>query len=667
MLRMSIRRRPPQFSFKRWSGAIALFLGALLLVAWWVPDETRVGFVLSDAAVVAGQRRTVQLELPARNAAWKLLWRHPDHKLDRCVVSLSCGASRWESRASTIPGIETTSGAIRLGDAGLLNFSLPEQGASCDVAEVAWENPPRAWVGPTCVALLLGGLAWTLRRTPARQAWVVAVLACSLGTALSARLITDAPMVDDASQNFAMAWNVANHGVYSMEARPPLKPTNYREPIPNLTAAASIALAKLTRSENNALGSPGRSDLAAAKFSNLVWVFVGLLSAWLLTWVVSGSHAAALCATFLAWVLFYTQPLNVDSLLSETHAAALITSASAAFALTIITRRWSWALAFGSIVGLLCLTKATFLYISAAIWIGVGGVAVLMALFRRPIDWAVTLRLAATAAFAMVLVCVPWMARNKYHFDRWSIAQRGGVVLMVRATKNQMTHEEWAASWWLWGPQLYRDLVAGTSLGCTTSDFNVGGPYERLSRADSNKAVSYYHAGREERATAVAQARRAGYVSATEIADREVQRKALSMIHADPLAHLKCTLPFAWRGIWCIELASRFLPDMATQTRQYAAAITAGMLWLSLASLALVSAVRRSAWLFAAVVLPVSMLAFHALLTHNIPRYSDPVIPVMCVTLVVIVWFGAMRLRSRLWGASDPSRVVARHVGGSAA
>lgn len=624
-----------------WFGFTALLFGAALLVTWWVPSWTRVQFSLADAPQVEGYRRTVELALPEPGWLWSKFWRQPDHKRDGCLVYMSCGTSAWEGRASTIPGVAANRGVIRLGAGGLLNFSLPED-ASCETVEVSWVNPPRAWLGPTCAVLALSGLVGVLRRASARQQWAIAISACALATALSARLITDAPVADDAAQNLATALNLVNHGTYSMDGRMPVKPTNYREPLPNFAAATAIIAGRWIQGDAESPEERQSRDLIAAKSANLIWVYVGLLATWALAWAVSRRHSLGLVSAYLAWIIFYADPTNVNSLLSELHAAALLAGASAALVLTFERRSWRWAVIAGALIGLLCLTKASFMYIAAALLAGVTVLAVFgLALRSRRVDSVRTLRLVAASACAAALVCIPWMARNKYHFGTWSITHRGGVVLMVRATKNQMTHDEWIASWWRWGPSLYRDAVAGTSLGARAEDFERGGPYERLSRSEKNKAVSFYHLGRDERGKAVARLQAAGHPSPLAAADHEVQQKAKAMIRSDLLGHLKCSLPFTWRGIWCTSLAGPFCPPLPTSWAPYGSTVLCASLWLSLWIVSLTALWRRSPGLMAAIALSAGMLAMHGLLTHNIPRYSTPAIPIMCVTLTMLVcWSG---------------------------
>jgi hypothetical protein len=624
-----------------WPGVLVLLLGLLLLALWWLPNETRITFPLSDAPDSAGYRRTVQLTLPDHGQVWRFLWRLPDHKRDGCVVTMACGDARWESRASTVPSIETTPGAIRLGDRGLLNFSFPENCTGCTEIRVSWVNIPQAWVGPTCAAVLLAGLLWAVRRLSGRGRWVVALGACLLGTAVTGRFITDAPVGGDAAQNLSMALNLATHGIYSMDSRPPLRPTNYREPVPIISAACSVALGQVLIGRSDVAGEQLSRDLLAAKLSNLMWIFVGLLATWSLAWAVTNQHSAGLTAAYCAWLVFYSSPANINSLLSETPAAALMAAVSAVLVLTIVSRKLLWAVMLGGLVGLLCLTKASFLYVAVLGWVVAVTLSIAGLVLGRQHSRAYFRRAAGITVIAgatTLMVCMPWMARNKFHFDRWSIAQRGGVVLMIRATKNQMTHNEWIASWWLWGPPLYRSLVENTRLGAQSSDFDVGGPYERVSRAESSKAVSYYHAGRKERAIALAKAQAEGSANPMEVADQEVQRKAVSMILADPIAHLKCTFPFVWRGVWCVSLNSPLLPDLGTSIRSHAPAMASGLLWLSLVWTASVAVITRSRKLIGLALPSILWLGFHALVTHNIPRYSDPTIPVMCSTFVVVAW-----------------------------
>lgn len=630
--------------FSRWLGLTMLFLGAALLITWWIPSRTKVHFYLANAPQMEGDRRSLEVALSEPGWLWAKVWRQPDSNPDGCLVYMSCGSQEWKIRASTIPGVAANRGAVRFAGGGLLNFSLPDE-AECKTVEVSWVNPPREWLGQACALLMLAGLLWILPQCGAVQQWAIAVSACAIATGLSARLITDAPVTADASQNFEMALNLLNHGTYSVGSSMPVEPTNYREPLPNFVATTAIIAGRWIHGDAASPEIRQARDLIAAKSSNLILVFVGLFATWSLAWAMSRQHPLGLVSAYLAWIVFYANPTNVDSLLSETHAAALLAGASAALIRTVDRRSWRWSVIAGSLIGLLCLTKASFLYIATVLFAGVAVFAVFsLALRIRRVDSARILWLVAASACSAALVCIPWMARNKFHFGNWSITQRGGAVLMIRATKNQMTHAEWIASWWLWGPSVYRIAVAGGPLSARAEDFELGGTYERLSRSANTKAVSFYHLAKDERTRAVSRLQSAGHPHPLNAADRELQPKAIAMVLSDLPAHLKCSLPFAWRGVWCASLASPFCPRLPALLQAGGSTLLSAALWVSLWGVALVAVWRRSPRLMMAIALSAGMLAMHALLTHNIPRYSAPAIPVMCVCLAAALWWSGRAL-----------------------
>ena len=100
-------------------------------------------------------------------------------------------------------------------------------------------------------------------------------------------------------------------------------------------------------------------------------------------------------------------------------------------------------------------------------------------------------------------------------------------------------------------------------------------------------------------------------------------------VERDPWRHLVATPLFLWRGA--------FFP-------------------LPVLLVALAYAVFRRDYAFGAFVLPgLGTIAFFALLTHYLPRYSVPVLPMAVVTVLVLAWHAF----SALWSANAP-RLLAK-------
>src|ERR1700727_2385952 len=70
---------------------------------------------------------------------------------------------------------------------------------------------------------------------------LIAILAVGL-TSLWARQLDDGPIISDAVQWLQAAINIERHGVFSMDAAPPLRATTFREPLPSAMTAVAIAI-----------------------------------------------------------------------------------------------------------------------------------------------------------------------------------------------------------------------------------------------------------------------------------------------------------------------------------------------------------------------------------------------------------------------------------------
>jgi hypothetical protein len=125
-----------------------------------------------------------------------------------------------------------------------------------------------------------------------------------------------------------------------------------------------------------------------------------------------------------------------------------------------------------------------------------------------------------------------------------------------------------------------------------------------------DEAVSFYRKARAERVRLEMNLAAQGVDEPTVEADRALQKRALEMIENDFGRHLAMTIPFLWRGALTTSVVLM-------------------LCWLH------ALAARRTD--FAIFLLPASgTVAFYALFTHFILRYSVPIVPVAAVAGVVL-------------------------------
>lgn len=162
--------------------------------------------------------------------------------------------------------------------------------------------------------------------------------------------------------------------------------------------------------------------------------------------------------------------------------------------------------------------------------------------------------------------------------------------------------------------------ILGSLQGFSESDLEAGGRLERLSRKahDENDR-------RAEREGAPEEA--VGYYRTA---------CAVSMILSNSAGHLRTSLSFAWRGIWASDTSSP-VGDLVNL-----------LLWTAFVVFVIMWLVKQRTALLASVVLPVGMLMFHALATHNLSRYNGPLIPFFVICFSLAVQAGLMYLNRQV-------------------
>lgn len=434
----------------------------------------------------------------------------------------------------------------------------------------------------------------------------------------------DFPIVQpDAYENLTAAYNLAHHGVISLDphaSEPP--PSEYREPLPIAVLALYIATVR----GNTSLGELVESKHAALlKQSNVLWGVLLAVTVFVTIVRFTGSYGWAAFGTL---VTDYGLAEHYNGLYSEVAAAALLALACAVAAQAMHRRQRVWFLLAGLLFGALTLTKAAFLYVSFVL---IAMLAVLGAWHLWRERERKTLQSAALLAVGVALVVGPWVVRNYVHFDRPVLSSRGGQVLLTRATKNGMTDDEYRGAWFAYAPRPLR-WVASRLTGFDKRDLEDDGRLERLMRyvdlrdrvapeqGRPDEAVSYFAKVKAIRRQLEMQHPDADGVTI----DRMLKQRAVALIKADPMAHLKTTPLFMWRG--------------------------APYLFLILAAGAIHALLRRRDWLLAYLMPGLGLLLFYALLTHFIPRYGDPIRPLAAVVFAVLAHTAWKALRAR-WHA----------------
>jgi len=459
--------------------------------------------------------------------------------------------------------------------------------------------------------------------------------------------ISGSRITGDAYQNTRMAFNFYHYNVLSTESRPDPSPTNCREPLPPLVAGLFMKAHPGIHKEMPFASFSEGLNARSLKQVNVFWVFAGLVGMWGVVFLLSSNSAMALLSILLSYHFFFGVSLYVDRMYTEIPAATLMIWASFFLLWGTKSKNVLLFILSGAFMGLLALTKAVFFYVS------LGAIFLIFVYFifgRKEFALAKRAIICLIIIVSFLSVTGPWMVRNKIHFDRAEITQRGGVVLLVRAYKNQMNAQEIAGALYLWGPGVYRILVRNTFLEANwPNDYEKGQPLQHVKRIHSQErlaeslgdpsiACSFYTKARAMRVKMRRDFAAAGHENPRHAADEYLKSKAALMIVQNPGRHLLMTAPFAWRGLWCFS--SYNIPFSESRHQKSVVELINFSAGLSLFGLFIYGFARRRYGLIAVTLIPVGMLVFYMLFSHNIPRYSSPAVPFMLISLVFLVYAG---------------------------
>ena len=404
--------------------------------------------------------------------------------------------------------------------------------------------------------------------------------------------LNSGPASSDAIQYMTMAFNFVNFGTLSLDAQSTQpQPTAYRAPGYPIFVAAALSITGEARDVD--LDEFLRKNLPGVKIFQTFLIFCTAIAAAAMTWQLTG-------ALFLTYVPFFgiacTSALhNLSSnLLSEPLAAFLLIMFAWSLLWSIESKKIGAFISAGALAALLALTRSTFFYVWPL-------VLILFIIFgNRSQSWRGQIG-ALTFMAIFLAITGSWMARNKYHFDEAIITERGGLALYFRAQYDQMTGDEYLASFCFWSkcPSISRKI----------SRFGRD-DYLRLGRTDPS---SYYRLARAKRNELNLE------MGNSIKADAVLKREALKYFLDNPTSHLLVTLPMAHRGI-------------------YVHSCVVSLFAVTICLVMVAHSVIRLDGRMLAVLLPfVFLFVFTSFFTMAEPRYNQPAIPVIWIAVSVFL------------------------------
>lgn len=519
--------------------------------------------------------------------------------------------------------------------------------------------PHGVWMGLSAALIILLISTYIHRFSRPQRRWLLSVGAVLFLT-LQAIPSIDGPIYGDGERNLRIAHNLYTHGIYSSDERMPPRPDNRREPLPILIINAHMhAVASLLpNTDFTTLQSGDGSRLI--KLSNLYWIFAGLLGAWILAHQLTGRHAISAITTLITFYFFFGESRWINNLYTELQTGTLLLWVAVAWLGANRKPTLMRFTALGALAALLVLTKSAFLYIFLIAWL-----LLLLDVALRPFvagqrKRSIVFMLVTFISAFMVLT--PWLVRNYLQVDDTMVSQRGGQILFGRALLNSMSLDERKGVYYLYGPSLYRERVSGT-YALQPGDLDRGGRWQRLNRwrstfaaedyaamqaGDPDAALSFHRIASAHVIAARREFEATGHPAPLNAADERLKNRAIAMIKADPVAHLKMIAPTFWRGLWSIPLIET--PGLMEHRQVQLVEWTNLLGFMTLIGTALISLIARHRRLIGVTLPALGLLAFYAILTHNIPRYYAPVHPLMLILMITMPAIGLGQVLKNIRG-----------------
>lgn len=199
-----------------------------------------------------------------------------------------------------------------------------------------------------------------------------------------------------------------------------------------------------------------------------------------------------------------------------------------------------------------------------------------------------------------------WMLRNAVALGHPVLADRGGLILSIRAELDrQLGHEGLASALAAWTPsEAVRRWGERRWPEATWRRY----AWQREGNFFT-RAINRWHAERRAPADSLD-------------VDRRLGREALGEFARHPLRHLVATIAVGWRGLFAEGSPAALVPLDLTLASGLFLALTLGSAWRRAQR-------ERNAALLAVVAWPTALMLFHALATEFLPRFHVPSLPLL--------------------------------------
>ena len=370
----------------------------------------------------------------------------------------------------------------------------------------------------------------------------------------------------------------------------------------------------------------------------IIQLFLLMLSGLFVSFIAWIKTKNSLSAFAVFYLIITTPALNIYArrYRSEILIIFLISIVSFALFIAFTKNRNLYYTVSGILLALLTLTRAIFLYF----------IPVLVAFlyfqgYLKKINLRETNKKILFVLVPVVLITGSWMVRNFVTFNRPFIASRGGFVLNARAEYNKMNLEEYFASFFFWSNCLHL-YDAGTKLFCNTAS-------ERLDRTNPQ---GYFRQAKYERYHAAGGIKKTGRKITA--ADKTIMNSAVMKILRNPVKHLAVTVPIALRGIYVYRpITNSYRELKRTDIRRlknfrsfFEYCFLNFLLFFSFFVVFFTGLFKKDFPLTGALLPAFYSFSFYSLLTHNLPRYNAPLIPLLWLCTMLFVYYAGEKLKS---------------------
>ena len=335
---------------------------------------------------------------------------------------------------------------------------------------------------------------------------------------------------------------------------------------------------------------------------------VGIGLAWLAGWLATGRFTMAHLSAFVALVVddyaFYNTEFHNENLVIP-----LFAGVNVCLAWLVLRKERKWrtvavAVGCGVMLGGLILTRPPYEYLLTIL-----PCMALVYLFqgrsrRREIAVAAT-----CIVIAAMLVVTPWIVRNYMVRGFVGLTETyAPAILSQRINYNAMTREQWTAAWLVWS--FGRGRILATE----------------LFGSETVAPLIYFHSESFER-------QRTGPELLAGVAPKDQLGVLAAHVWSDLPKHLVVSVPLAWRGM------NKFRPS-AWVPKVYGIIPIWGIILLVGIFVSLVRGTRRNRIVLLALTFcPIVILAIHALVSVNIPRYNIGLVtPLSVAAALPIAW-----------------------------